>query len=52
MPEERPRLQGVFMDRDGTIGEIGKDAQPENFNSFSCFKVALSLLKDHGSPYG
>ena len=44
-------LQAVFIDRDGTIGEVGKDLHPESFVLYPNFEKALELLKQHGLKF-
>ncbi len=41
-------IQGVFIDRDGTIGEAGPDLHPDGFMLYPGFVEALNLLKQNG----
>ena len=40
-------LQGVFIDRDGTIGGTGHFIHPRDFTPYPFSKEALRLLKEH-----
>jgi histidinol-phosphate phosphatase family protein len=46
--DREKHLQAVFIDRDGTIGEIGIDFKPQNFSLFPGSNDAISLLKSRG----
>ena len=43
--EKKERIQAIFIDRDGTIGEADKDLDPHHFVTYPNFYSALGLLK-------
>jgi histidinol-phosphate phosphatase family protein len=47
MIKKSNQIQAAFIDRDGTIGEVGKDLNPANFALYPNFFPSLSLLKKH-----
>ena len=47
MSDKKERIQAIFIDRDGTIGEAGKDLNPNNFVTYPNFYQSLCLLKSN-----
>jgi len=45
MSNKKEQMQAIFIDRDGTIGEAGKDLNPNHFVTYPNFNQAVSLLK-------